>query len=45
MGRKTTVHIESNRTATAIVGYPKKEVPEVAKKVVKRQINKSRKNK
>ncbi len=43
MAKKPIVHIESNKTATAIVGYPKNKLPEIAKKVVKRQIKKSRK--
>jgi hypothetical protein len=40
MAKRPTVIIESGKTASSILGYPKKELPSVAKKVVKRQLSK-----
>lgn len=42
---KPTVIIEAGNTASAIVGFNKKEVPQIAKKVVKRSLNKKKKRK
>ena len=39
---KPTVIVESGKKASAIFGYSKKELPGVAKKVVKRQLTKGR---
>jgi hypothetical protein len=41
-GRKPTIYIESGKKATAIAGYPKKQLPHVAKDVVKRQLAKGK---
>lgn len=40
--KKPTVYIESGNRATAIVGHSKKSLPEISKKVVKRQLSKKR---
>jgi hypothetical protein len=38
--KKPTVFIESGKTASAIVGFSKKELPEIAKKTIKRNLRK-----
>jgi hypothetical protein len=40
MAKKPTVMIESGKKASAITGYSKKELPGIAKKVVKRHLSK-----
>jgi hypothetical protein len=43
MGKKQTkplIYIKSGKTSSVIVGYTKKELPSIAKKVVKGQLSK-----